>query len=218
MPRTIDFYYWPTEDSWKVAIALEEMDIRYKLIPVEAGTNVPRHLAPNGRVPAIVDPTGPEGAPIPVFGAGAILRYLADQTGQFRGDTARDRVAVDEWLTWQSENLTPISQEARHYLKEALLNQPSTLIPYAQQRYRTALAELYDILEQQLTHQAYLAGAYSIADMALWPSVQGWADLGQTLDDKPHLTQWLVRVGARPAVICGQALGAALSPGAPRSA
>lgn len=216
MTAPIDLYFWPTPNGWKVSIALEEFALPYTthLVNIGAGDQFkPEFLkiSPNNRMPAIVDPEGPDGAPIAIFESGAILQYLARKTGQFGGATERDRIAVDQWLMWQMGGLGPMAGQAHHFLKYAPAMDPPNDLPYAKDRYRTEVARLYGVMNRQLAQHAYIAGdAYSIADMACWGWASLWEGQQQTLDDKPHLARWLKEVGARPAVQRGRALHADL--------
>ena len=211
MTAPIDLYYWPTPNGWKVTIALEEMGLPYTLHLIDIGKGDqfdPEFLkiAPNNRMPAIIDPDGPDGAPISIFESGAILQYLARKTGKFCGETQRDRIAVDQWLMWQMGGVGPMAGQAHHFLKYAPSRTPPQVLPYAQDRYRNEVSRLYRVLDTQLADHPYVAGDYSIADMAIWPWVQNWKGQEQTLDDKPNLARWLNDVGNRPAVIKGKAV------------
>jgi GST-like protein len=211
MSDPIDLYFWPTPNGWKVSIALEEMQLGYETHLVNIGTGdqfKPEFLkiAPNNRMPAIVDPDGPGGAPVSIFESGAILQYLARKTGLFYGQSERDRIAIDEWLMWQMGGLGPMAGQAHHFLKFAKED-----ISYAKDRYRSETARLYGVLDRQLAKHAYVAGeAYSIADMAIWGWASLWEGQQQDLSDKPHMARWLEQVGARPGVIAGRALHADL--------
>ncbi len=214
MTRSIELHYWPTPNGWKIAIALEEMELPYevKLVNIGKGDQFdPAFLkiAPNNRMPAIVDPEGPDGRPISVFESGAILQYLARKTGRFHGSTERERVAVEEWLMWQMGGLGPMAGQAHHFLKYAPAMDPPQDLPYAKDRYRNETARLYRVLDTRLAETRYAAGEfYSIADMAIWPWASLWEGQEQTLDDKPHMKRWLEEVGARPAVRTGRDLAA----------
>ncbi|WP_420568023.1 glutathione S-transferase N-terminal domain-containing protein [Thalassovita sp.] len=214
MTNPIDLFYWPTPNGWKISIALEEMNLPYNLHLVNIGAGDqfdPEFLkiAPNNRMPAIIDPDGPDGEPISVFESGAILQYLARKTGQFCGPTQRDRIAVDQWLMWQMGGVGPMAGQAHHFLKYAPSMEPPNDLPYAKDRYRNEVSRLYRVLDTQLADNQYVAGDfYSIADMAIWPWASLWEGQEQTLDDKPHLKRWLDEVGARPAVQKGRALAA----------
>ena len=210
----IELYFWPTPNGWKVSIALEEMGLPYtlKLINIGAGEQfAPEFLkiAPNNRMPAIVDPQGPDGSPISIFESGAILQYLARKTGQFGGTTERERIAVEQWLMWQMGGLGPMAGQAHHFMKYAPAMDPPNDIPYAKNRYGAETARLYGVLDRQLANNRYVAGDfYSIADMSIWGWASLWEGQQQTLDDKPHFARWLAEVGARPGVIAGRALAA----------
>lgn len=210
----IDLYYWPTPNGWKISIALEEMGLPYRTHRVNIGAGeqfAPAFLAisPNNRMPAIVDPEGPGGAPVSVFESGAILQYLARKTGQLYGTTERERIAVEEWLFWQVGGLGPMAGQAHHFLKYAPNMDPPNDLPYAKDRYRTEVARLYGVMDRRLAGHRYLAGdVYSIADIACWGWASLWQGQEQTLDDKPHLKRWLDELSARPAVQRGRALGA----------
>ncbi|MGO4916475.1 glutathione S-transferase N-terminal domain-containing protein [Pseudogemmobacter sp. W21_MBD1_M6] len=214
MTAPIDLYFWPTPNGWKVSIALEEMGLPYTLHLVNIGAGdqfKPEFLkiSPNNRMPAIIDPDGPDGAPVSVFESGAILQYLARKTGRFYGSTEREKIAVEEWLMWQMGGLGPMAGQAHHFLKYAPAMEPPNDLPYAKNRYRAECARLYRVLDTQLGRHEFVAGDFfSIADMAIWGWASLWEGQQQTLDDKPHLKRWLDRVGARPGVIAGRALAA----------
>ena len=211
---TIDFYYWPTPNGFKISIALEEMGLPYTthLINIGKGEQfAPDFLkiAPNNRMPAIVDPDGPDGAPVSVFESGAILQYLARKTGQFYGETERDRIAVDEWLMWQMGGLGPMAGQAHHFLKFCKED-----IPYAKDRYRAETGRLYGVLDRRLAENEFVAGDFaSIADFAIFGWASLWEGQQQTLDDKPHMHRWLETMWARPGVIAGRKVHADLRPG-----
>lgn len=212
----IDLFYWPTPNGWKISIALEEMGLPYTLHLIDIGKGdqfAPEFLkiAPNNRMPAIIDPDGPDGEPVSMFESGAILQYLARKTGQFYGDTVRDQLIVDQWLMWQMGGLGPMAGQAHHFLKYAPLMDPPQDLPYAKDRYRSETGRLYKVLNEQLSKHEYVAGDfYSIADMAIWGWASLWEGQQQTLDDKPHMARWLDTVSARPGVIAGRALAAEL--------
>ena len=216
MPDPIDFHFWPTPNGWKIAIALHEMELPFDLHLVDIGAGdqfAEDFLAinPNGKMPAIVDPDGPDGAPVAIFESGAILQYLARKTGRFTGATERDRVVVDQWLMWQMGGLGPMAGQAHHFLKYAPAMDPPQDLPYAKDRYRREVARLYRVLDRQLARHPFVAGnAYTIADMAIWPWASLWEGQQQKLDDKPHMARWLDEVGARPAVQDGRGLKAEL--------
>lgn len=214
MSTPIELYYWPTPNGWKISVALEEMGLPYalNLVDISKGQQFePAFLkiAPNNRMPAIIDPDGPDGAPISIFESGAILQYLAQKTGQFGGETAREKIAVTEWLMWQMGGLGPMAGQAHHFLKYAPAMEPPNDLPYAKDRYRAETARLYGVLDRQLAKNEYVAGNfYSIADMSIWGWASLWEGQQQTLDDKPNFARWLDTVSARPGVIRGRALAA----------
>ena len=198
--QPIDLYYWPTPNGWKIAVMLEECGLPYNIVPVNiaAGEQFkPKFLAisPNNRMPAIVDHRGPGGRPISVFESGAILQYLGRKTGKFYPANERARVAVDEWLMWQMANLGPKSGEANHFRNYA----PEKL-PYAIARFADECNRLYGVMDRRLRDREYLAGKYSIADMACI----GWASRaerhGHDIGGFRHFKRWLAAVLARPAV------------------
>ncbi len=210
MTAPIDLHYWPTPNGWKITIALEEMELPYKihLVNIGAGDQFkPEFLkiSPNNRMPAIVDPEGPDGKPISIFESGAILQYLARKSGKFTGPTERDRIRVDQWLMWQIGGLGPMAGQAHHFLKYAPSMDPPNDLPYAKERYRNETARLYRVLDTQLKDNEFVAGDFfSIADMAIWSWASLWEGQEQSLDDKPNMARWLDTVGNRPAVRKGR--------------
>jgi len=210
----IELFYWPTPNGWKITIALEEMGLPYEVRYINIGKGEQFEpgflkIAPNNRMPAIIDPDGPGGAPISVFESGAILQYLARKTGQFYGDGERDRVAVEQWLMWQMGGLGPMAGQAHHFLRYAPAMDPPQDLPYAKDRYRAEVARLYGVMDRRLSEAEFLAGDfYSIADIACYGWASLWKGQEQTLDDKPHLARWLGALSTRPAVQRGMAVGA----------
>ena len=204
--RPIELYYWPTPNGWKISIYLEEAGLPYVLKPVNIGKGEQFQpgflkISPNNRMPAIVDPDGPGGKPISVFESGAILQYLGRKTGKFYPRDERKRVEVDEWLFWQMAGLGPMAGQANHFLNYA----PEKLA-YAIKRYGDEVNRLFGVMSKQLAGRKYLAGDYSIADMACW----GWVLSGmrqQNMDEFPNLKAWEERIRTRPAVQKGFALG-----------
>lgn len=170
----IDFYYWPTPNGWKIAIALEEMNLPYttQLVNIGKGEQFnPNFLkiSPNNRMPAIVDHDGPDGAPLALFESGAILQYLARKTGTFYGTTYRDQLAVDQWLMWQMGGLGPMAGQNHHFNKYApLMGEDLT---YAKDRYTQETARLYRVLNTQLEQNDYVAGDFF--SIAVWRSGPG---------------------------------------------
>lgn len=205
--KPIDLYYWPTPNGWKISIMLEECRLPYTVVPVNISKGEqfkPEFLAisPNNRMPAIVDHDGPGGRPISVFESGAILQYLGRKTGKFYPPDERARVAVDEWLFWQMGGLGPMSGQNNHFLRYAPEN-----IPYAIARYGDEVNRLYGVMNTRLKDREFLAGRYSIADMACVGWANGHERQGQDIDQFPHLKRWLETLKARPAVRRGLEVG-----------
>lgn len=204
--RPIELHYWPTPNGWKISIMLEECRLPYIMKPVNisAGDQFkPEFLAisPNNRMPAIVDPDGPGRRPISVFESGAILQYLGRKTGKFYPSDERARTAVEEWLFWQMGGLGPMAGQAHHFRIYA----PEQL-PYAIDRYTNEVNRLFGVMNIRLKDRAFLAGKYSIADMACVGWVSRWERQGQDINDFPHLKRWLETLMARPAVQRGMKL------------
>jgi GSH-dependent disulfide-bond oxidoreductase len=207
--QPIELYYWPTPNGWKITIALAEMGLDYTLNLVNIGRGDqfrPEFLriSPNNRMPAIVDPEGPDGQPISLFESGAILQYLARKTGRFYGATERARIEVDQWLFWQVGGVGPMAGQAHHFLGYAPRMDPPQDLPYARERYRNEVNRLYGVLDERLEGRDWVAGDYSIADMAIWPWASRWENQGQDIDDFANLAAWLDRMWARPAVRAGR--------------
>jgi GST-like protein len=204
--RPIALYFWPTPNGHKISIALEEMGVPYDLHPINIGKGeqfAPAFLkiSPNNRMPAIVDPNGPGGRPVSVFESGAILQYLGRKTGKFYPKNERARVAVEEWLFWQVGGLGPMAGQANHFLNYAAED-----LPYPKKRYTDEVHRLFGVMNTRLGKVKYLAGAYSIADMACYSWVRA-ASKYTPLDEFPNLAAWMDRLGARKAVQRGMALG-----------
>ncbi|WP_291836384.1 glutathione S-transferase N-terminal domain-containing protein [Brevundimonas sp.] len=212
MTRPIELWYWPTPNGWKVSIALEEMGLPYTLKPVNIGTGEQfapafQKISPNGRMPAIVDPDGPDGMPLAIFESGAILQYLGAKSGKFYPHDLRGKAEVDQWLFWQVGGLGPMAGQTHHFRQYApAIVQDQRQIAYGVRRYTDETHRLYGVLDRRLADRAYLAGEYSIADMAAWPWILPELQ-GQNVDEFPNLKAWLARVGDRPAVQKGRALG-----------
>ncbi|HET9230809.1 MAG TPA: glutathione S-transferase N-terminal domain-containing protein [Vitreimonas sp.] len=206
MTQPIELYFWPTPNGWKIAIALEEMGLPYVLKPVNIGrgeqfSEAFMKISPNNRMPAIVDPNGPDGKPISVFESGAILQYLGRKSGKFYPEDERARVEVEQWLIWQVAGLGPMAGQASHFINYApKLVDDAGKIEYGRVRYINELNRLYGVMERRLEDRPYLAGEYSIADMASWPWTRGAHRMGQQWDDFPKLKDWVDRIYARPAV------------------
>ncbi|MDP4023677.1 glutathione S-transferase N-terminal domain-containing protein [Methylobacterium sp. NEAU 140] len=202
----IDLYAWDTPNGRKISVALEEMGLPYRVHPVDitAGAqHEPAFLAisPNNRIPAIVDPDGPDGAAISVFESGAILLYLAEKTGRFLPADRRQRVAVLEWLMWQMGGFGPMPGQVHHFLGVAEADRA-----YGLERYTQETRRLYGVLDRRLGGAEYVAGALSIADFA----ILGWAWRHERhrvdLADFPHVRRWYAALMARPGVARGFAV------------
>ena len=199
----IDLYFWPTPNGYKITIMLEEVALPYKVIPVDIGKGdqfEPEFLkiSPNNKMPAIVDPDGPDGEPISVFESGAILIYLADKTGKLLPREPRARYQVLEWLMFQMGTVGPMLGQVHHFRRYA----PEKL-DYAINRYTNEAGRIYRVIDERVAERDYLAGDYSIADIATWPWILGERQ-GQNYDDYPNLKRWRDRIKERPAVIKGR--------------
>lgn len=197
----IDLYYWTTPNGHKITIFLEEAGVPYTIKPINIGQGDqfdPEFLkiSPNNRIPAIVDQAPADGgAPMSVFESGAILQYLAEKTGQFLPSDVRGRVEVMQWLFWQMGGLGPMLGQNHHFSQYA----PEKL-PYAINRYVKETERLYGVLDDRLADREFVAGTYSIADMAAYPWIVPYERQGQNLEDFPHLKRWFTTIQARPAV------------------
>lgn len=201
----IDVHFWPTPNGLKITVFLEEAGLPYRLIPVNIGKGdqfKPEFLAiaPNNRIPAIVDPNGPDGKPISVFESGAILQYLGRKTGLFYPQDERNRVEVEEWLMWQMGGLGPMAGQAHHFRLYA-----PEKIPYGIDRYTKEVNRLYGVMNKRLEGRDYLAGDFSIADIACIGWALGWERQGQDIESFPNLKAWIARMQARPGVARGLA-------------
>ena len=197
----IDVHYWTTPNGHKITIFLEETATPYKLIPVNIGKGDQFKgpflaISPNNRIPAIVDhaPAG-GGKPIAVFESGAILLYLAEKTGRFLSSDTRVRIDAIQWLFWQMGNLGPMAGQNNHFSHYAV-----DKISYAIDRYRNEVNRLYGVLDKRLADRSFVAGEYSIADMAIYPWIVPYERQGQKLEDFAHLKRWFEAIRARPAV------------------
>jgi len=198
----IDLYYWTTPNGHKLTIFLEEAQLPYRLVPVNIGKGdqfKPEFLAisPNNKIPAIVDhaPAG-GGAPLPVFESGAILLYLADKIHRFIPQDLRGRVDVLQWLFWQMGGLGPMAGQNHHFRIYA-----PERIPYATERYVKETSRLYAVLDKHLAAREFIAGEYSIADIASYPWIVPYERQGLNIDDFPNLARWFRAIAARPAVV-----------------
>jgi GST-like protein len=197
----IQVYSWATPNGHKVHIMLEECGLAYHVNPVDIGAGdqfQPDFLAisPNNKIPAIVDPDGPDGAPISLFESGAILLYLATKTGRFLPESIRGRYDVLQWLMFQMGGVGPMLGQAHHFRIYA-----PEKIDYAIQRYSNEARRLYQVMDKQIARHRYIAGdEYSIADIAIFPWLRSWKNQGIDWNDHPHLKGWFDEIAARPAV------------------
>ena len=197
----IDLYYWTTPNGHKITIFLEEAHVPYRLFPVNIGKGdqfKPEFLkhSPNNRIPAIVDDEPADGgAAISVFESGAILQYLGEKTGRFLPTDVRGRMEVMQWLFWQMAGLGPMAGQNHHFVQYA-----PERIPYATDRYVKETNRLYGVLDRRLADREFVAGEYSIADMACYPWIVPHKRQLQNLADFPHLQRWFAAIAARPAV------------------
>ncbi len=199
----IEFYFFPSPNGLKIAIMLEECDLPYAVKPVDIGRGEqfrPEYLAinPNNKIPSIVDRDGD----VAVFESGAILIYLAEKAGLFLATDRDARMQTLSWLFWQVGGLGPMAGQAHHFRAFA-----EEEVPYGIRRYTNEVNRLYGVMDRQLSHNEYLAGEYSIADIACWPWVVPHQRQGQSLDDFIHLKRWFETVRERPAVQRGVGLG-----------
>jgi len=198
----IDLYYWTTPNGHKITMFLEEARLPYRIVPVNIGTGEqfdPSFLAiaPNNRIPAIVDRAPADGGPpLSVFESGAILLYLARTTGRLLPADVRGQVEVTQWLFWQMAGLGPMAGQNHHFARYA----PEKL-PYAIERYVKETNRLYGVLNRRLADRAFIAGDYSIADIACYPWVVPYEAQGQRLEEFPYLKRWFQTIRDRPATV-----------------
>jgi GST-like protein len=202
----IDLYFWPTPNGYKVSIMLEEIGFAYNVIPVNISKGdqfKPEFLeiSPNNKMPAIVDHEGPGGGKFPLFESGAILMYLAEKSGKLMPAEMRARYRVIEWLMFQMGGIGPMLGQAHHFRRYA-----PEKIQYAIDRYTNEARRLYNVLDKQLGRNEYVAGDYSIADIAIYPWLIPHKWQGQELEDFPNVKRWYDAIAARPAVQRGVAI------------
>lgn len=208
----IDLYYWPTPNGHKITIFLEETGTPYRIVPINIGRGdqfKPDFLAiaPNNRMPAIVDQAPADGGePISIFESGAILLYLAEKTGHFLPRDVRGRADVLQWLFWQMGGLGPMAGQNHHFVTYA-----PERIPYAMERYVKETSRLYAVLNKQLQSRQFIAGEYSIADMACYPWIVPYERQQQDIDAFPHLKRWFDAIAKRPAVVAAYEKGKAIN-------
>ncbi|MGA7734593.1 MAG: glutathione S-transferase N-terminal domain-containing protein [Pseudolabrys sp.] len=203
----IDLYFWTTPNGYKVTILLEELGLPYNIIPVHIGKGEQFNseflrISPNNKIPALVDHDGPGGLPIAVFESGAIMMYLAERSGwRFMPTDMRQRYDVMQWLMFQMGSVGPMLGQAHHFRRYA-----PEQIPYAVERYTNEASRIYRVIDKRLGEAQYLAGDYSIADMATYPWLRPHKWQGQDLADFPNLSRWYADMRARPAVQRGLAV------------
>lgn len=209
----IDLHYWPTPNGHKITLFLEEAGLDYAIKPVNIGTGEQfkpdfLKIAPNNRMPAIVDHAPADGgAPVSIFESGAILLYLAEKTGRFGGEDVRGRAEVNQWLMWQMGGLGPMLGQNHHFR-----NYAPEKVPYAIDRYLKETNRLYGVLDRRLADREFVAGAnYTIADMASYPWILPEAQ-GQDLADFPNLARWHASIKSRPATERAYAKGKEVNP------
>jgi GSH-dependent disulfide-bond oxidoreductase len=197
----IEVYSWATPNGHKVHIMLEECGLAYRPIAVDIGQGDQfqpdfLRISPNNKIPALVDPDGPDGQPISLFESGAILLYLAGKTGRFLPDSTRGRYEMLQWLMFQMGSVGPMLGQAHHFRQYA-----PEKIPYAIERYSNEARRLYGVMNRQLARCRYIAGPeYTIADMAIFPWLRSWKNQGIAWNEHPHLKGWFDEIAARPAV------------------
>jgi GSH-dependent disulfide-bond oxidoreductase len=209
----LDLYYWTTPNGHKITMFLEEAGLAYNIKPVNIGKGEQFKaeflvVSPNNRIPALVDnaPAG-GGKPIAVFESGAILFYLAEKTGKFIPNDVRGRTEVMQWLFWQMGNLGPMAGQNNHFA-----NYATEKLTYAIDRYRNEVNRLYGVLNRRLADRGFVAGEYSIADMASYPWVALHERQGQNIEDFPHVKRWLEAIKARPATVRAYEKAKAVNP------
>jgi GSH-dependent disulfide-bond oxidoreductase len=202
----IDVYFWTTPNGYKITIMLEELGLPYNVIPVDirAGDQFkPEFLkiSPNNKIPAIIDHDGPGGKPLSMFESGAILMYLAEKAGKLMPAETRRRYEVVQWLMFQMASVGPMLGQTNHFRRQA-----PEQIKYAIDRYTNEARRIYNVLDKRLSEVPYLAGEYSIADIATFPWLTRYEWHGLNLDDFPSLKRWFKGVGERPAVVRGMTI------------
>ena len=202
----IELYFFPSPNGQKALICLEELGLEYRLTPVDLAKGEQFDagflaISPNNKIPAMIDHDA-AGGPLPMFESGAILEYLAEKAGRLLPTATRERFAVKQWLFWQVGHLGPMAGQAHHFRAFA-----PEQVPYAVRRYTDEMDRLYGVLDRRLEGRDYIAGDFSIADIACWPWVVPHERQGQSLDDFSNIAAWFARVGARPAVERAQRFG-----------
>jgi GST-like protein len=204
-----DLFFWPTGNGKKITIMMEECGFEYRIIPINIGKgdqHTPEFLkiSPNNKMPAIIDRDA-DGGPLSIFESGAILIYLAEKAGKLLPENTRERMNVLQWLFWQVGGLGPMAGQAHYFLRYSDVKNEEGM-----RRFGNEVARLYGVLDRQLGKNEYIAGEYSIADIASWPWIFRHDWQGQDLDDFPNVKRWFDAVGKRPAVEKGANVGADL--------
>lgn len=207
MSESIDLYYWPTPNGWKVSIMLEELGLDYKVVPVDISNGDQFQedflkISPNNKMPTIVDHDGVEGGKTPIFESGAILIYLAEKSGKLYGSSDAERHVVNQWLMFQMGSVGPMLGQAHHFRQYA-----PERIEYAYNRYTDETSRIYSVMDRRLKDHEHFAGEYSIADIAIFPWTLSHDNQGQNLDDYPNLKRWYETIQQRPAVQRGINVG-----------
>jgi GSH-dependent disulfide-bond oxidoreductase len=203
----IKLYFWPTPNGYKISILLEELGLPYEVEAVHIGKGEQfrddfLRISPNNKIPAIMDPDGPDGEPYLLFESAAIMMYLAEKSGfRFMPSDMAARYEVVQWLTFQAASMGPMLGQAHHFREYA-----REKLPYAIERFTSEASRLYRVMEKRLSEKEYLAGGYSIADMAAYPWLRSHAFQGQKLEEYPSVQRWYSAVRSRPAVQRGQAV------------
>lgn len=213
----IDLYYWTTPNGHKITLFLEETGLPYTLHPINIGKGEQfqpdfLRIAPNNRIPAIVDNAPADGGePVSIFESGAILLYLAEKTGQFLSTDLRQRVDALQWLFWQMAGLGPMAGQNHHFTQYA-----PEQVPYAIDRYVKETARLYAVLDRRLADRAFITGDdYTIADMACYPWIVPHERQRQNLDDFPNIGRWFNAIQQRPATVRAYEIAERINPSQP---
>lgn len=212
----LELYYWPTPNGWKISILLEELQVPYRLVPVDIRKGAQfepafLHISPNNKIPAIVDRRPAEGSePMAIFESAAIMQYLADKHGRLLPSRLKERYEVLQWVAWQVAALGPTAGQVHHFLEYA-----QEEVPYAVRRFTREIERLYGVLDTRLQAREFICGDYSIADIACWVWCRLWRHHRIELERFPDLRRWLTTVGERPAVNTGFRLGNELREGKP---
>lgn len=211
---TLDLYYWPTPNGWKITILLEELNVPYRIIPIDIRKGAQFDAAfldvsPNNKIPALVDHAPQRaGEPVRIFESAAIMIYLAEKHGVLLPTDDVRRFEVLQWLAWQVSALGPIAGQVHHFREYA-----DVKVTYAVTRFTNEINRLYGVLDKRLAHREFIANNYSIADIACWVWIRLWRHHGQNLEEFPHLRRWLAALSARPAVDKGFRSGHGLNEG-----